>query len=152
MSSAPLHERGLVLHAPPRVHRCARQPRSMSVCLQVLGWLQPNLTRQFLGLAFHPNTRRRCPELLAQEARYSNANPPHMFRAFYRQVRPDTGLAVCRSCMARNNIRSAEEYRSVVDRESLFSRITTPDRKAGFCSMPACSSTCWRPMQRMSCA
>ncbi|KAK9820947.1 hypothetical protein WJX81_001377 [Elliptochloris bilobata] len=52
----------------------------------VLGWLQPLLTRQFMGLAFHANSHRRRPELLAQEARYSNANLPHMFRAFYRQV------------------------------------------------------------------
>ena len=63
----------------------------MSAWPQVLGWLQPSLTRQFLGLAFHPKTHMRCPELLCQEANYSNANPPHMFRAFYRQVR----LGIC---------------------------------------------------------
>ncbi len=62
-----------------------RSPSALSRAWeQVLGWLQPTLTQQFLGLAFHEQTRRQRPELIAREAAYSNANPPHMFRAFYR--------------------------------------------------------------------
>ncbi len=78
-----------------RGHRSAGQARRGSTPArppapragaQVLGWLQPTLTRSFMALAFHADTRRTRPDLIAREAAYSNANPPHMFRALYRQV------------------------------------------------------------------
>ena len=54
---------------------------------QVLSWLQPELTEGFLKAAFHASTQKSQPELIAQERKYSNANPPYMFKAFHRQVR-----------------------------------------------------------------
>ena len=53
---------------------------------QVLSWLQPELTEGFLKAAFHASTQKSQPELIAQERKYSNANPPYMFKAFHRQV------------------------------------------------------------------
>ena len=54
--------------------------------LQVLAWMQPSLTEGFLKAAFHKLTWKSQPELIEQERRHSNANPPHMFKAFHRQV------------------------------------------------------------------
>jgi hypothetical protein len=68
------------------VARAPARPPAPRAGAQVLGWLQPTLTRSFMALAFHEDTRRTRPDLIAREAAYSNANPPHMFRAFYRQV------------------------------------------------------------------
>ena len=95
----------------------------------MLGWLQPSLTRQFLGLAFHPKTHKRCPELLCQEAKYSNANPPHMFRAFYRQVRHIIAYAACGSCTAHGHVHLAKECRSVA-KESVR-KVNTMSAAAG---------------------
>ena len=47
---------------------------------QVLSWLQPFLTDQFIKLAFHPDTIRSNPALVERERGWSNQNPPYMFR------------------------------------------------------------------------
>ena len=54
--------------------------------MQILGWVQPYLTDQFIKLAFHPETFRTQPELIELERGRSLQNPPYMFRAFHLQV------------------------------------------------------------------
>lgn len=49
--------------------------------VQVLGWLQPYLTDQFIKLAFHPDTFTTNPQLIELERGRSNENPPYMFRS-----------------------------------------------------------------------
>ena len=51
-----------------------------SPAVQVLAWLQPYLTDQFIKLAFHPETFRTDPALIEKERAWSNQNPPYMFR------------------------------------------------------------------------
>ena len=51
-----------------------------SFAVQVLGWLQPYLTDQFIKLAFHPETFHTNPALIEKERAWSNQNPPYMFR------------------------------------------------------------------------
>ena len=51
-----------------------------SFAVQVLAWLQPYLTDQFIKLAFHPETFRTDPALIKKERAWSNQNPPYMFR------------------------------------------------------------------------
>lgn len=53
---------------------------------QVLAWMQPYLTDQFIKLAFHPDTFRAQPDLVERERAWSNQNPPYMFRAFHMQA------------------------------------------------------------------
>jgi hypothetical protein len=64
--------------------------------MQVLAWMQPYLTDQFIRLAFHPDTFRTQPDLVERERAWSNQNPPYMFRAFHIQ--------------ALSLFRNAEEY------------------------------------------
>lgn len=52
----------------------------LPMCAQVLGWLQPYLTDQFIKLAFHPQTFETNPDLIELERGRSNENPPYMFR------------------------------------------------------------------------
>lgn len=54
--------------------------------LAALGWLQSRLTDGFVAMAFSPETAARDPALVEAERRASNANPPYMFRAFYRSM------------------------------------------------------------------
>ena len=60
----------------------------------LLGWMQPSLSAGFEAMALHQKTRdgateaRRLAHALAKEVNASN--PPHMFKAYYRQlVAPD---------------------------------------------------------------
>ena len=54
--------------------------------LQVLGWMQREMTKRFADMAFHTSTFTEQHALVEDEMRRSNANPPHMFKAFYLQV------------------------------------------------------------------
>ncbi|CAE8621867.1 unnamed protein product [Polarella glacialis] len=49
-----------------------------------LDYLQPSLTASFLQMAFEPGCE---PELLASQEAACNANPMHVCKAYYRQVR-----------------------------------------------------------------
>jgi hypothetical protein len=55
-------------------------------CQQILAWLQPFLTDQFIKMAFHPQTFKTMPDLVELERQRSLANPPYMFRAFHLQA------------------------------------------------------------------
>ena len=65
---------------------CEHEGRLRPLLVQVLGWMQPFLTDQFIRLAFHPDTFRTQPELIELERGRSMQNPPYMFRAFHLQV------------------------------------------------------------------
>ena len=63
--------------------------------VQVLAWLQPCLTDQFIKLAFHPETFRTDPALIERERAWSNQNPPYMFRcAAHRCLHVQAGLCL----------------------------------------------------------
>jgi hypothetical protein len=69
---------GTALSLPAGGHPIFKLP------LFLLTWIQPWLTAQFAGVAFHDD----CPpEVISKSAEQSSSNPMHMCQAFYRQFK-----------------------------------------------------------------
>jgi hypothetical protein len=69
---------GTALSLPDGGHPLFRLP------LIVLNWIQPWLTSQFAGYAFHED----CPpDKIAKSSEESGGNPMHVCQAFYRQFK-----------------------------------------------------------------